>query len=350
MKKYVEINNTGWEKCKEVIRIIDINIAKIEFELQAETKITLPVFKESALRGGFGQVLKKMVCIYSYDRPCYDCELAGTCPFSVIFSPSNPEEGFLKHHRGIPRPYIIRIPEKRNIFLPGEKLRIELTLIGKSIEYFPYIFLAFKELGKSGIGKKEEGKRGKFSINTVKSMGPDGRYEIIFDRNYENKVGRIMRFSLKEMLAPPLPEENTAKIFKLFFETPLRLKKHRRILDYPDFEAIIRSTVHRLNSFSYFYGNGKREKNISNLLEEARKVEVVSINTSFKQFSYYSHRQKSRLYLGGLVGQAVYRGNLKLFYPYLKAAELIGIGKNTAFGFGKVKVEAVKEGGIVSEK
>ena len=44
----------------------------------------------------------------------------------------------------------------------------------------------------------------------------------------------------------------------------------------------------------------------------------------------------------GFTGEVVYEGELNQFYPYLKAGEVIHIGKNTAFGLGKYKVEVIK--------
>ena len=43
--------------------------------------------------------------------------------------------------------------------------------------------------------------------------------------------------------------------------------------------------------------------------------------------------------LGGLKGEMKYCGDIGPFYPYLNAAEYIGVGKNITFGFGRIKVE-----------
>jgi len=42
--------------------------------------------------------------------------------------------------------------------------------------------------------------------------------------------------------------------------------------------------------------------------------------------------------LGGVVGDVLYRGELTGLYPYLKAGEVLSIGKGIAFGFGRYKV------------
>jgi len=287
--------------------------------------------------------MKKMVCIYSIDKPCYECELEGTCAFSVVFAPSNSEEGFLKNHKGIPRPYSLYIPDEKNAFLPGEEFTVEMTLVGKAIEYFPYVFLAFKELGKSGMGKRnEEGERGKFVLKCIEEVMKDGTCEFIYHSDEMPNGKKIKGFCLDEFFGrDQIP--SGADTFKLVFETPVRLKKDRHITDVPEFYPIMRSIIHKLNAYSYFYGNGELKKDAAFLLEEAKNVELVSANTRFKQYVYYSRRQQNRLYIGGIVGEAIYRGNLNLFYPYLKIAEVIGVGKNNAFGFGRVKLQALQE-------
>ncbi len=330
-----------------VVHIFNLHIAKVQFHFQAETRVNLPSFKESASRGGLGQVMKKMICIYSIDKPCYECELTRACAFSVVFAPSNPEGGFLKNHKGIPRPYSLYIPDERNAFLPGEEFTVEMTLVGKAIEYFPYIFLAFKELGKSGMGKKtEEGKRGKFVLKRIEEIMKDGSCELIYHSDELANGKKIKGFYLYEFFAQDRISSDT-DTFKLVFETPVRLKKDRHITDVPEFYPIMRSIIHKLNAYSYFYGNGEIKKDVASLLEEAKNVKLISANTAFKQYVYYSRRQQNKLYMGGIVGEAVYRGNLNLFYPYLKIAEVIGVGKNNAFGFGRVKLQALQ--GEVSE-
>jgi hypothetical protein len=41
----------------------------------------------------------------------------------------------------------------------------------------------------------------------------------------------------------------------------------------------------------------------------------------------------------GFIGEVIYEGNLTPFYPYLKAGEILHIGKGTAFGLGKYVME-----------
>lgn len=88
-------------------------------------------------------------------------------------------------------------------------------------------------------------------------------------------------------------------VFKLKFETPVRLKKDRHIIDTPEFYSIMRSIIHKLNVYSFFYGGGVIERNVAGILEEAKRVEIVWADTSFKQYVYYSRIAYLALFLQG---------------------------------------------------
>jgi CRISPR/Cas system endoribonuclease Cas6 (RAMP superfamily) len=42
--------------------------------------------------------------------------------------------------------------------------------------------------------------------------------------------------------------------------------------------------------------------------------------------------------LGGVVGEITYEGDITAFMPYLKAGEILHIGKGTSFGLGKYQI------------
>ncbi len=68
----------------------------------------------------------------------------------------------------------------------------------------------------------------------------------------------------------------------------------------------------------------------------------VESKTYFKEQTRRSNRQKTKMQRGGIMGQIRYKNLDKKSYELLKLAEIIGIGKQTVMGLGKIKVEVDK--------
>jgi hypothetical protein len=66
--------------------------ARYRFVLQASTPLRLSSFAGATLRGGFGHVFKRTVCIWP-PADCPRCQLKHTCSYPYIFetAPLNPE-------------------------------------------------------------------------------------------------------------------------------------------------------------------------------------------------------------------------------------------------------------------
>jgi CRISPR-associated endoribonuclease Cas6 len=207
------------------------------------------------------------------------------------------------------------------------------------MEYFPYIFLTIKEMGAEGFGiRNEDGTRGKFKIKKIVETFPGQPERIIYDYETPDICLPLQGFDLKD-IASDIGGKEGIMYCTVKFETPVRLKKDGKIVQFIDFRLLIRSIITRLNALVYFYGNRDIMADFNELLEEAEKVSVARCNTRFMDFKWHSGRQKTNIMLGGLVGEMGYRGNISLFYPYLKISEITGVGKNTTFGFGRIKVE-----------
>lgn len=113
-----------------------------------------------------------------------------------------------------------------------------------------------------------------------------------------------------------------------------------------EFHVLLRAALRRISGL-YFWATGRLpELDYSGLLARAQAVTQVQNSLRWFDYSRYSTTQCTEMKLGGLVGEAVYHGDLTELYPFIKAGEVLAIGKSTAFGFGryKVSVEEVKEG------
>jgi hypothetical protein len=48
--------------------------------------------------------------------------------------------------------------------------------------------------------------------------------------------------------------------------------------------------------------------------------------------------------LGGFTGHAIYSGNLSEFWPWLDAAQWTGVGRQTVWGKGQIKIWVMSHG------
>jgi CRISPR-associated endoribonuclease Cas6 len=321
----------------EVFFIHNLNLAILNFKLIPTGKITLPPFKEASFRGAFGRTFRKLICAFPQKTRCYDCLLFDKCAFSVVFSPgAKASDQVFAKHEAIPRPFSLHIPGHRLVYDHGRELTVKITLFGRAIEYFPYIFLTIKEVGEEGFGLRDEkGQRGKYLIGQICEEIPERENRVIYAHSLPAENIPLAGFSLGGVIKDISPLRECT----VHFASPLRLRKKGRLVQFVDFSLLLEAILRRLNSLGYFYGGGEIIQNHRELSALADRVSVSRCNTKFVDYKWRSGRQRTTMRLGGLKGEMKYCGDIGPFYPYLNAAEYIGVGKNITFGFGRIKIE-----------
>lgn len=296
----------------------------------------LPVYKGSTFRGGFGSVFRRLCCVQRQES-CKECILQGNCPYFYIFETApGPDAEVLRTYESVPRPFVLEPPlTKKTSFTPGESLYFNLVLIGRAIDYLPYFIVTFRELGKMGIGKQ----RGKFQLTGITSKNPITNEEEVIYKRDSLVHNSNLAVSFSEIKSMPPPD---SKRLGIKFITMTRLKYNGRYIDIPHFHIIIRSLLGRISSLAYFHSNERLELDFSGMIQAAEQVSLVFSTASWVDWERYSSRQRRRMKLGGIVGTACYDlsppGDFELFWPWLKLGELVHLGKNTAFGLGKIAV------------
>src|SRR6516165_6430860 len=127
--------------------------ARYRFLLQAPSPLRLSAFAGATLRGGFGHVFKRTVCLWP-PGDCGRCLLKNTCAYPYIFETAPPPgSAKLRGLEQIPRPFVIEPPDDgRTVYQPGERIEFRLVLVGRALEYLPYFVFTFRELGETGLG------------------------------------------------------------------------------------------------------------------------------------------------------------------------------------------------------
>lgn len=272
---------------------------KISLLIKPEQKP--PYFIGSQLRGAFGYALKKVTCI----NPIYKCEncfSATNCTYYQFFEKKNSFHSY-----------------RFDFELGTDLYDFNLYLFEEATGALPYIVSSLHMmLTKKGLGKERRTyKDFNLYINDSDCL-ING--EIKLPKKY------IQTFDIKDY----------KKNITLTLVTPLRIKKHNRFVrdENIELEDIINSIYQRQMQII-----GKGHKKFPYPIE----ADIVEKDLHYKELTRMSNRQKTTMNLGGIMGEIKINGLSRECYNILKVGELIGVGKSTVFGLGKIKMEEIDE-------
>ncbi|MHB2156397.1 CRISPR system precrRNA processing endoribonuclease RAMP protein Cas6 [Calditrichota bacterium GD2] len=298
-----------------------MEISVFEFVLKAESNLFLPEFKGATFRGKFGHVLKRTIC-FNKKRDCDQCDFVRKCPYIYLFMSryQNTEETV--------KPFVINPPlSSKEFFLKNEKFYLQLILIGKAIDYFPYFVYSFIKMGKEGIGNPS----GKYSITAIKNIKNDGGKNEIYLSDKNTLINKIERISLDDISSDMRPQVT------LNFLTPTQIKQEGKVVSKINFEVLLKAILRRYHRLRYIHGDGKRiDFNID--WDAVRNIQVIRHDVEEKRFRRYSNKQKRSIPIRGITGKVVLKGNLSPFYHWLKIGEYLHVGKGATFGLGWYRV------------
>ncbi len=202
-------------------------------------------------------------------------------------------------------------------------------LFGNAVDWFPYILTCMEYMGKKGLGARLRQGYGRFRLTAVTC----GDREI-----YSLSTGRLEYKGCWETLDVQNIHPVSANSIEVFFMTPLRIKSENRITDSVDFQTLIRACCRRIAMLEEAFGKGEPDLDYRGLVRLAAEVQTVESDIQWERVYRYSNRQRTRMNIGGLVGRVQYQGDITPFYPLLKYCEVVHIGKQTAFGNGRIEV------------
>ncbi len=293
---------------------MQVNYSTFDLTMVLDSEINFSTMPEFIFRSIIGNELRQLNCLFK-TKKCEECSLRFQCAYSIIFeSPIEKESNVLQGRNYASHPFLLR-----KINCKEREIVLRLTLIGKAVDYFPYIFYAITKGGESGLFKE----RIKYLITSVKSAG----VELLTEKG-EIKAGEKLLFAIGN-----LSEKNEEMEALIKFMTPCRLKINGRYTT--DFTPLdlIKSIERRLETLSSLYGAQPELK------QEKTDKEIVHKDLKWIDIDRYSARQKTEMKLGGFVGEVKIKG---LFSQYesalLKGAELFHVGKNASFGLGQIEV------------
>jgi hypothetical protein len=126
----------------------------------------------------------------------------------------------------------------------------------------------------------------------------------------------------------------------LAFVTPTRLRQAADLVARPDFATLATALLRRVSVLAETHCGGKADLDARAILDAATSVRVEKSELRWHDWERYSARQQTRMSLGGFVGPVTFVGSLTPWWALLKIGEVLHVGKGTAFGLGKYRIQA----------
>ena len=189
-------------------------------------------------------------------------------------------------------------------------------------------------MGANGIGRSIGAGFGRFALNRVMAQ----------ERCLYDSESRVLdREMPPDDLILAAPEINPpVTIIDVALLTPLRIKHQNQFQNTISFHLLIRAALRRVSSLEQYYGGGEPALDYRGMVRRAEFIHTIESRCRWLDLDRYSNRQKTVMSMGGLTGTIRYKGDLSEFIPVLRYCEKTNLGKQTAFGLGKIAITIEK--------
>ena len=253
-------------------------------------------FIGSMIRGAMGYALKKVTCI----NPSYKCEGCFAQTSCLYYNFYEQQHNFHNY--------------RFEIELGSGKFDFGLYLFNDACNGLPYLLSALQmALTQNGLTKNN------YYFDDL-SINLNG--ESIFNGK---------EFKSLDIQPKSFELDKYCPNIKVKLLTPLRVKKNNKLLkENVELEDILRSIYQKAQEFK----TGQK----------AFKLDYTpSYKTTVKALTYQallrkSNRQKRQMNMDGIVGEIAILELDKRSYELLKLGEIIGVGKQTVMGLGRIEV------------
>lgn len=306
---------------------------RFRFHFRSAGALSFPPYKSgNIVRGAFGAIFRKLVCIPG----CSDaktCEVRATCPYARVFEPQAARGEGPSGLADWPRPFAFRAAhlDGRSIS-PGESFHFDVHIFDVRDPALPYFVLAFAQLAREGLGPG----RGRADLTSVDQLD---LHNATVAQVFEGE-----QFQMRELAAPNIVDLSEAPErvdrLRVRFVTPTELKVGHQLADRPEFGILFGRLRDRISTLRALYGAGPLEIDFRAMGERAAAVRMTRCELQRTEVDRLSSRTGQRHPLGGFVGEVEYEGGVGEFLAYLRLGEWVGVGRQTVWGKGEMEIEA----------
>ncbi|HEY3740861.1 MAG TPA: CRISPR system precrRNA processing endoribonuclease RAMP protein Cas6 [Bryobacteraceae bacterium] len=293
---------------------------RLRFHFEAIEPVLFPPGKAgNIIRGAFGRSFRAAAC----DPACTDSkQCARHCSYRPIFEPRASESGGAGPSglHDPPRPFIIRAWDfDGHRIVPGGEFWFDLHLFDVRNPQVDEYRRAFARFAEDGVGPNQA----KARLNRVEFLDLAGR---------PMGSARVLTLGLSGVPASAISR------LQVDFATPTELKSDGALVEVPEFHVLIARLRDRISTLSSLYGSGPLPIDFRSLVERAKQVRIAMASIHDREIVRRSGRTGQEHSIGGFQGPVIYEGELNEFVPYLVAGRWTGVGRQTAWGKGEIRV------------
>ncbi len=303
----------------------DLPTVRIRCTARLGADARLPRYTGSSWRGLIGHQLQSLVCPFPRKKGCGACAIAKTCPYSLLFEEESTSEAVSEAPRG----YVFYPePSEEN----SQEQILHITLFGSCHKFLPALVAALFEGQRKGLGVG----RWPYVLTSVEEILPD-RIARPLKAAPDRPTEVMGPHPLRKWLETTSPPDGSLRIQ---IKSPLRLRKKGKYQGKMDWTFFFESLARRLESLNCLYHEGQPlgKELWLDLKKRLRCDGHIQENLKWWDFQRYSSRQKRKVPMGGLVGEAVQASPSPEQLQWWKAAEIVHVGKGAAMGLGKVEL------------
>jgi len=280
---------------------------RFRFRFKALEPVHFPAGKSgNVIRGALGRILR---------------DTASPAAYARLFEPGNQLGPAPSGLADWPRPFILRAGALDGRTVPeGGRFSFDVHIFDVRPAVILYFQEAFARFGGQGIGPGH----GRAALEHAEQIDLD---------DGTKPFGDPAPLSLD---LQPRPEPVTR--VQVQFVSPTELKSEGAVAPRPEFAILFARLRDRVSTLRALYGSGPLEVDFRGLGERAAKVRLSRCQLQWEKVERKSGRTGQVHPLGGFTGSAEYEGDLAEFVPWLRAARWVGVGRQTVWGKGDVRV------------
>lgn len=307
----------------------------------------LPESKGSIFRNTFGLALRHVVCAMK-QKDCAGCILDRRCLYPLLFSSPPPANHHLLppfpkgkiRSTTIPSPFVIEPPETTGTsFRREDPFDFGLILFGRSNEHILHFIQTFEEMGRLGIGRRMEKGRSRFVVASVVAGDEiiwHGRERSLREGDFAEDLRAGLLADAEKALSSPVTAVTVHLVSPL---VGIAGSSREDVLSFP---VLVQSILGRILTLNRTYGKGQLSLDAPGLISRAAGVRVMKSSLRRRGEERPGRRPDSSAHSGRVVGEVTYEGPLGEFLPYLRFCERTHLGRETAWGAGKIRVHSVQ--------